>query len=93
MFERGSRYESVPEATYVDADGRTIRYKALRITPPPGGAVLFTVRQDDRLDRIAYATMRDGRLWWRVADAGLAIDPDTLVEEPGTVIAVPAPGA
>lgn len=93
MFERGSRYEAVPDAAYVDASGRTIRYKVLRIIPPPGGAILFTVRQDDRLDRIAYATMRDGRLWWRVADAGLVIDPDALVLEPGAQIAVPAPGA
>lgn len=93
MFDRGSRYEGVSDATYTQADGRAIRHKVLRILPPAGGAIPFTVRQDERLDRVAYATMRDGRLWWRVADAGLVLDPDTLVEEPGTVIAIPAPGA
>jgi hypothetical protein len=93
MFDRGSRYEAVPDATHVEADGRVIRYKALRILPAAGGALLFTVRQDERLDRVAYATMRDGRLWWRVADAGFSLDPDTLVAEPGTVIAVPGPGS
>lgn len=92
MFDRGSRYEAVPDATHVAADGYAIRYKALRIIPPAGGAILFTVRQDDRLDRIAYATMRDGRLWWRIADAGLSLDPDALIAEPGTVIAIPGPG-
>lgn len=92
MFARGSRYEAVTEAKHTDAAGRTVRYKALRIIPPAGGATLFTVRQDERLDRVAYATMRDGRLWWRIADAGLARDPDALVAEPGAVIAIPGPG-
>jgi hypothetical protein len=92
MFARGSRYEPIAEATHTDAAGRSIRYKVLRIIPAAGGATLFTVRQDERLDRVAYATMRDGRLWWRIADAGLARDPDALVAEPGTVIAIPGPG-
>ncbi len=93
MFERGSRYEAVPDATHPGPDGRAIRYKTLRIIPAPGGALGFTVRQDERLDRVAFATMRDGRLWWRVADAGVSLDPDALVEEPGAVIAIPAPGS
>lgn len=92
MFQRGSRHEPVPDATHVAADGRTTRHKALRILPPAGGEAGFTVRQDDRLDRIAHATMRDGRLWWRIADAGLSLDPDALVATPGRRIALPGPG-
>jgi hypothetical protein len=92
MFARGSRYEAVAEATHTDASGRTVRHKQLRIIPGPGGSGRFTVRQDERLDRIAYETMRDARLWWRIADAGLSRDPDALVAEPGRVIAIPGPG-
>lgn len=92
MFERGSRYEAVAEAIHVEADGTRIRYKVLRIVPVAAAAGLFTARQDERLDRVAYATMRDARLWWRIADAGLALDPDELVAEPGTPIAIPGPG-
>jgi hypothetical protein len=92
MFERGSRYEAVPDAVHVDAQGRRIRHKRLRILPAPGGAFTHTVAQGERLDRIADAWFGDAKQWWRLADANLERDPAALEAEPGRRIAVSGPG-
>ena len=92
MFFRGSRYESVLTLTHATAEGRTVRYKALRIVPEPRGSLTHVVRQDERLDRVAQDWFGNAELWWRVADANTELDPDALVAEPGRTITVPAPG-
>ncbi|MBR0680170.1 hypothetical protein GXW74_06705 [Roseomonas eburnea] len=92
MFDRGSRYEAVPDATYVTKDGRAIRHKRLRLIPPPGGAAEHVLRQEERLDRVAFAWFGDARQWWRIADANDALDPAELEAEPGRLLAIPAPG-
>ena len=92
MFERGSRYEAVPDATHVTPDGRAIRHKCLRIIPQPGGAAEHALKQEERLDRVAYTWFGDARQWWRVADANLELDPARLEAEPGRVLTIPAPG-
>lgn len=92
MFERGSRYEGIPEALHDTADGRSIRYKLLRVIPAPGGAQEHQLRQEERLDRIAFAWFGDARQWWRIADANPELDPAKLEEEPGRSLAIPAPG-
>ena len=93
MFERGSRYEGVPQAVHVTPDGRTIRYVRLRIIPQPGAAAEHVLKQQERLDRVAYAWFGDARGWWRIADANLELDPARLEAQPGRVLAIPAPGA
>lgn len=92
MFFRGSRYEPVPTLTWIGPDGRMIRYKGMRIIPEPRGTLVHTVRQDERLDRVAQEWFGNAELWWRLADANTVLDPDELVAEPGRTIAVPAPG-
>lgn len=92
MFFRGSRYEPVPTLTWIGPDGRMIRYKGMRIIPEPRGTLGHTVRQDERLDRVAQEWFGNAELWWRLADANTVLDPDELVAEPGRTIAVPAPG-
>lgn len=92
MFERGSRYEAVPEAVHVGPDGRAIRHKRLRIIPAPGGAAEHVLKQEEKLDRVAYAWFGDARQWWRIADANQEIDPAKLEEAPGRRLAIPGPG-
>jgi hypothetical protein len=92
MFERGSRYEGVPDAVHTTPDGRTIRHKRLRIIPGPGGAAEHVLKQEERLDRVAHAWFGDGRQWWRIADANLELDPARLEAEPGRVLLIPGPG-
>lgn len=80
MFFKGSRYENVPEAVHVDARGRQIPYKLLRITPAAPALQTHTVRALDRLDMIAFQYYDDPEQFWRVCDANLAVIPDELLE-------------
>ena len=63
VFARGSRYERVPEDVYVDARGREIPYKLLRILPPALPAVQsHVVVEADRLDLLAHGVPRRSRV-------------------------------
>ena len=90
MFERGSRYEPVPEGTHVDAAGREIPYKLLRLLPPPGPAVQgHLVLEGDRLDLLAHRYLGDPELYWRICDANRALRPEELTAEPGRRLVIP----
>jgi hypothetical protein len=93
MFARGSRYESVPDARWVDPAGREIVYKRLRLVPPPGLAVQgHVVARGERLDLIAFRFYRDPEQFWRLCDGNTAMRPDDLVAEPGRRLVVPLAG-
>ena len=65
MFARSSRYAQVPEAVYVDAAGREIPYKLLRILPPrPEDVAGHLVVAGDRLDLLAHRYLGDSELFW-----------------------------
>ena len=90
MFARGSRYERVPEDVYVDASGREIPYKLLRILPPPGLSVQgHLVVEGDRLDLLAHRYLGDPELYWRICDANAAMRPEQLTLEAGRRLALP----
>lgn len=89
MFNKGSRYETVPDAIHQDASGREVPYKRLRKLPSPPSAATRTVQRGDRLDRIAYELYRDPEQFWRLADANAATRPEELTEEQGKKLAVP----
>lgn len=93
MFFRGSRYETVPEATWVGPDGRAIRYKTVRLIPPPTAATgRYRVAAGDRHDTIAYAMLRDPEAFWRLCDLAGVMRPADLAAEPGRTIPTPAQG-
>jgi hypothetical protein len=93
MFARGSRYERVPDAVWTDPAGREIRYKRLRLVPPPGPAVqVHLVARGDRLDLIAFRFYRDPEQFWRLCDGNSAMRPDDLVAELGRRLLVPLAG-
>ncbi len=89
MFFKGSRYEKVPEATTTDAQGRTVRYKRIRMLGEPKPLTTHVVQQWERLDHIAYRYYRDPERFWRICDANRAMWPDDLVAEPGSSILIP----
>ena len=92
MFFRGSRYEHVPTAEYVTEDGRVIPYKSLRPIPPTPGLTGHVVDDGERIDRLAFAEVRDPERFWRIADANVVIDARDLLAEPGRVIDIPEAG-
>jgi hypothetical protein len=92
MFFRGSRYETVAEATHVAEDGREIRHKTLRIIAPPAAVAATRVRQGDRPDLVAFRTLGDAEAFWRLADANRTRRPADLTATPGRLIRVPGGG-
>lgn len=93
MFTRGSRYEPVPEADYLDADGRTIRYKLIRFLPTPGGSGGYLVQQGDRPDLVAWRIAQDAESYWRLCDANGTMRPADMTARTGSRIVVPTPGS
>ena len=90
MFERGSRYEKVPEDAYVGADDREHPYKLLRILPRPGPNVQsHIVVAGDRLDLLAHSYLGNAELFWRICDANDALRHEELTSEPGRTLAIP----
>jgi hypothetical protein len=89
MYAPGSRYERVPQAVYVDRDGRQIPYTLLRPFPDdPPSVQLHEVADHERLDLIAYRFYGDPEQFWRLCDGNRALRPDDL-ETTGRVIRIP----
>lgn len=89
MFFDGSRYQRVPDATFVDGEGRRVQLKRTREPVDTELALIYQVRQGDRLDTLANKFFRDPRKWWLIADA----NPDVLTPEqllvPGRQLRIP----
>ena len=83
MFSRTSRYQSVPDAVYVDSRGREVPYKRLRLVPATRTQRVYVVAQGDRLDRIAAQLYGDPEQFYRIADANVALRPEALTEDVG----------
>jgi nucleoid-associated protein YgaU len=69
MFFEGSRYRRTPDTVLTDADGRAHPLKTLREPVATEEALVYTVRQGDRLDLLAHRFFHDSRKWWLIADA------------------------
>lgn len=89
MFFKGSRYEQVPTLDYTAADGRIIRYKAVRPIPPTPLLGRHIVDEGERLDHIAFQYYRNAERFWRICDANLTVRPDELTAQSGRVIDIP----
>lgn len=93
-FDPTSRYYTVPTATYVTPDGRTIVYVTPRRIPQPSGFTLLeraTVTAGDRLDLLTDRYLGDPLQFWRVADCNRALNPFDLMAEPGSSVDVCLP--
>jgi hypothetical protein len=79
MFTTTSRYASVADATYQDANGWQFSYKTLRLTPSAPTLLVHSVVQQDRLDLLANTYYTDPQQFWRLCDGNLALRPDDLL--------------
>jgi hypothetical protein len=92
MFTRGSRYEAIKDAEFVDRNGRTIRFKRMRFVVPPIAPLAMLVRAGERPDHLAHRAFGDSEQFWRLADANLIERPVDLAVL-GRRLRVPGPGA
>ena len=93
MFDRTSRYASLPTATLTEGD-HTITYVTRRFLPAADSHKLLvevTVSEGDRTDLIASRTIGNLEQYWRIADMNTAMDPVELTDEPGAILRIPLP--
>jgi nucleoid-associated protein YgaU len=92
-YGTNSRYYRLPVIDFEAPDGSVIRYVARRFIPR---AELFPsltthqVQQGDRIDVLAARYLGDPLLYWRIADANLAVQPDDPVVL-GASLIIPLP--
>jgi nucleoid-associated protein YgaU len=90
-FDTTSRYYGVPVFELQAADGSTVRYVGRRFIPQPA---MFTplishpVQQGDRIDVLAARYLGDPLLYWRIADANVAVRPSDPLAQ-GNLISIP----
>ncbi len=89
MFFDGSRYQRILDAIFVDGRGRRVQLKRTREAVATELALIYQVREGDRLDALANKFFHDPRKWWLIADA----NPDVLTPEqllvPGRQLRIP----
>jgi nucleoid-associated protein YgaU len=89
MFFEGSRYRRVADAPFTDGQGRSVTLKATREPVATETALVYQVREGDRLDLLAWRFFHDPRKWWLIADANPdVLDPAELLV-PGRSILIP----
>jgi hypothetical protein len=80
MFERTSRYFTLPDGVAADRRGRRLTSRSLRFAGRAAGRFRHTVVAGDRLDGLAYSYYHKPRHWWRICDANPeALDPHALL--------------
>jgi hypothetical protein len=93
-YPPNSRYYGVATTTATTADGRTVACLTRRVVPQPSSfstLQLVTVRDGDRIDRVAAQYLGDPLLFWRLCDVNGALRPDELIETPGLVLRITLP--
>lgn len=92
MADPRNRYAATGNLRCVTDDGVEVLYKKRRFLPrvdPDAAHTTIVPRDGDRLDLVAARALGDPLLFWRIADANLALDPFDLIE-PGRTLVVPA---
>lgn len=80
-----SRYRDIQTAVLTGDGDHPIVFFRRRLCPQPDATAQsrgHLLAHGDRLDQVAARRLGDPALWWRIADANGAIDPQALVEEP-----------
>lgn len=94
LFTATSRYYGVDTETLTRADGTIIIYLTRRFLPSPDRFQLLqehSVTQGERLDNIAAKYLGNAELFWRIADANTAMQPEDLVSAVGRKLRITLP--
>lgn len=69
MFSKKSRYKDLSDIVTIDAGGRSLASKRIRLLPEAEGTFLHTIGEVDRLDHLAFKYYKQPVKWWRICDA------------------------
>lgn len=89
MFTKNSRYEKVSEYVAKDSSGNYNKVKKIRFIPKTDSSMVYTIKQNDRLDLISYQFYGDPTKFWLICDANKEMYPDNLLKR-GNVIFIPS---
>jgi hypothetical protein len=81
MFGEDSRYANQKVIKVQTGEGRTVAAITLRALRVLKG-LPYTVKQNDRLDLIAYRQYKKPQRFWYVADANTELEAGNLAKEP-----------
>jgi len=87
-----SRYYGTGVEQITLPDGTVVAYLSRRIIPQAdiyAQTQSYSVADGDRLDNLAARYVGDPILFWMIADANTAFDPEQIVATPGEVIQIP----
>jgi hypothetical protein len=89
MFYKGSRYEKVADYKFRRHDGSEVLLKKKRPLPDPKSQLIHTIQEGERTDMLAHRYYRDPLKFWKLADGNPEMNPEDLLQDPGTKILVP----
>ncbi len=91
VFDPLSRYVTPPLETYEVKDIRGRSVFALPTPEPPGETSVgrHVKKENQRIDHLAAAYLRDANGFWRIAEVNGAVLPDALLER--ELLEIPAP--
>jgi len=93
-YAQNSRYYGVATTKATTADGRAVTCLVRRLVPQPAAFTTLqrvTLRDGDRLDRLAAQYLGDPLLFWRICDANGAVRPAELTETAGASLRITLP--
>ena len=93
-FSPSSRYNNVPVTNMNGNNGEAIAYLKRRFVPRVENFFVLqmhTVKEDDRLDNLAYQYYGDPERFWQICDANNAMDPGEVLDIPGSRVNITLP--
>jgi hypothetical protein len=93
-FSPLSRYAGIAQAQFALPDGRVVAYVLRRFVPDPSRFVLLQeheVREGERIDNVSAFYLGDPEQFWRIADANRAMQPERLLDTPGSKLRITLP--
>jgi hypothetical protein len=87
-----SRYYGFAVRYFTRPDGVRVSYLQRRIVPQPDiytSLQNYVVVDGDRLDNLSYKYLSDPLLFWMIADANAATDPEDITAQVGRTIQIP----
>ncbi len=89
MFYPGSRYQDIPDAEFIDEEGRIRPYKKIRFIPKTEGQFRHIVTDGERPDHLAFRYYKDAERFWRLCDANELLWSSDLTAQPGKTVDIP----
>jgi|HubBroStandDraft_6_1064221.scaffolds.fasta_scaffold696903_2 hypothetical protein len=93
-FPPNSRYQNAATLTYTTPAGKTIVYLQQRVVPPPSTfatIAVYAVKQGDRIDNVSAQAFGDPKLYWRICDANLIMQPADATANIGAQLNITLP--